>query len=338
MKTEYPALAPQPPTEQYTPSLAKCPTGQQFDAVLTLDDIAESLAYDAQQSSAVVCFASSSRRYTRVLAVRQVAAAVYYDFHVPGFENYWAGGLWHHNCGKSLTAKAIATAWGVPLLRLDLGALKSKFVGDSEANIRKAFRVVEAIGRCVVWLDEIEKGLAGATSGGSDSGVSADALGAILQWMQERSGEAFVVATANDASSLPPELLRKGRFDEVWWIDLPNFDERQAILKAALKAQKSNVTVDLRKVATACEAFTGSEIAALVPEAMFIAFADNKRKVTTEDLLKVASTTVPLSKTAAEKIERLRNWAAGRARPASKDDQVAIIQNALRSSERCIDL
>src|SRR5215831_9421487 len=112
-------------------------------------------------------------------------------------------------CGKSLTAKAVATAWGVPLLRVDLGALKSKFVGESEGNLRRAFKVIEAIGRCVVWLDEIEKALQGATSGSTDGGVSANALGAILSWMQERSGEAFVIATANDVEGLPPELLRK---------------------------------------------------------------------------------------------------------------------------------
>ena len=118
-------------------------------------------------------------------------------------------------CGKSLTAKAIATAWAVPLLRVDLGALKCKYVGECEANLRKAFNVIEALGRCVVWLDEIEKALAGATQGAADGGVSSDAFGAILSWMQDRQGEAFVIATCNDVTSLPPELLRKGRFDEL---------------------------------------------------------------------------------------------------------------------------
>lgn len=239
--------------------------------------------------------------------------------------------------GKSLTAKAISTAWGVPLLRLDPGALKSKFVGDSEANLRKAFRVIEAIGRCVVWIDEIEKGLQGATSGASDGGVSADALGAILQWMQERSGEAFVIATANDASSLPPELLRKGRFDEVWWIDLPTLRERVEILNASLKPHEAIIgaiiTID---VAVACEGFTGSEVAALVPEAMFLAFADGERKVVTADLLKVAETVVPLSKTAAEKIAKLRAWSQGRARPATA--ALETLEDVVRSSERRIDL
>lgn len=221
-------------------------------------------------------------------------------------------------CGKSLTAKAIATAWGVPLLRMDLGALKSKFVGESEGNLRKALGVIEAIGRCVVWLDEIEKALDGATSGSADGGVSADALGAILSWMQDRQGEAFVIATANNAEKLPPELLRKGRFDEVWWVDLPNSAERQAIVSAALKSHGRVIEdVVLGEVADATDTFTGAELAALVPDAMFAAFSDGAREVTTDDLLHAAKTVVPLAKTAEEKITRLREFWLGRARPAT---------------------
>jgi AAA+ superfamily predicted ATPase len=220
-------------------------------------------------------------------------------------------------CGKSLTAKAIATAWEVPLLRVDLGALKSKYVGESESNLRKAFKVIEAIGRCVVWLDEIEKSLQGATSGSADGGVSADALGAILSWMQERQGEAFVVATANDVEGLPPELLRKGRFDEMFYVDVPNRGERRDVLRAALKAHGRDVAgIDAGQVAEACEGFTGAEIAALVPDALFSAFADGARPICTTDLTQAAKSVVPLTKTAAEKINRLRQWAAGRARYA----------------------
>lgn len=224
-------------------------------------------------------------------------------------------------CGKSLTAKAISTAWGVPLLRLDLGALKSKFVGESEANIRRAFGVIEAIGRCVVWLDEIEKSLQGATSGSADGGVSADALGSVLSWMQERQGEAFVIATANDVSALPPEFLRKGRFDEIWFVDLPTEGERVEILDATLESHKRcTVSIDREAVARVCNGFTGSEVAAIVPDAMFAAFADQAREVTTDDLIAAANTVVPLSKTASDKIERLREWAKGRARLASKPE------------------
>jgi SpoVK/Ycf46/Vps4 family AAA+-type ATPase len=222
-------------------------------------------------------------------------------------------------CGKSLTAKATATAFGCPLLKIDLGALKSKFVGESEQNLRKAFKVIEAIGRCVVWFDEIEKSLQGATSGSSDGGVSSDALGAVLNWMQERQGEAFVIATANDVSSLPPELLRKGRFDEIFFVDLPNTAERIQIMGAALRAhnQADPSRINFDKIADATGDFTGSEIAAIVPDAMFRAFEDNVREITTDDLVWAAKRVVPLSVTAQEKIKALRDWAATRARRAS---------------------
>lgn len=239
-------------------------------------------------------------------------------------------------CGKSLTAKAIATAWGVPLLRLDLGALKSKFVGESEGNLRKAFEVIEALGRCVVWLDEIEKALAGATEGGADGGVSTDALGAILSWMQERQGEAFVIATANDVSKLPPELLRKGRFDEVWFVDLPTMSERTSILRAALKAhgREESAALDAELAAMSCEGFTGAEIAALVPDALFAGFADGARPITHNDLKTAAASVVPLAITAKEKIQALRDWAKTKARAASSPE----LATAAASQGRMIDL
>ena len=245
-------------------------------------------------------------------------------------------------CGKSLTAKAIATAWGVPLLKLDLGALKSKFVGESEGNLRKAFRVIEAIGRCVVWIDEIEKALQGSTSGSADGGVSSDALGAILNWMQERKTEAFVIATANDAESLPPELLRKGRFDEIWWIDLPTESERVDILMATMKThgrpptgRNFNVEAVAKVAKESCDGFTGSEIAAIVPDAMFAAFADGGREIDSGDLIAAASTVVPLAKTAKEKITKLRVWAEGRARPATKSE---VVKTSKSKNLRVLDI
>lgn len=232
-------------------------------------------------------------------------------------------------CGKSLTCKAIGTAWGVPIIRLDLGALKSKYVGESEGNLRQALSQIEAIGRCVVWLDEIEKALDGATSGSADGGVSADALGAILSWMQDRQGEAFVIATANNAEKLPPELLRKGRFDEIWWVDLPTLPEREAIVDASLKTHGRNpVNVDSAAVAYATDTFTGAELAALVPDAMFSAFNDGAREVTTDDLLIAAKTVVPLAKQSSEKIAGLREYWLGRARPATSAQAVVPARKA----------
>lgn len=236
-------------------------------------------------------------------------------------------------CGKSLSAKAIATAWGVPLLRLDLGALKSKFVGESEGNLRKALNVINTVGPCVVWLDEIEKSLAGATQGGADGGVSADALGTVLQWMQERPGGAFVIATSNDISGLPPEFLRKGRFDELWFIDLPNVKERVEILKAALRAHKRHdVKLDVMKIAEACLDFTGSEVAEIVPDALYAAFAESGRQINTGDLIQAASKVVPLSRTASDKINALRKWAEGRARRATT------LEDNVSSKKRKLDL
>jgi AAA+ superfamily predicted ATPase len=225
-------------------------------------------------------------------------------------------------CGKSLLAKATATAWGVPLLRLDLGALKGKFVGESEGNLRKALRVIEAIGRCVVWLDEIEKALQGATSASADGGVSADALGTVLTWMQERQGGAFVIATANEVENLPPELLRKGRFDEMWFVDLPTEIERHSVLSAALRANgRGDVKIDTGAVGRATDNFTGAEIAALVPDALYAAFADEAREITTADLIAAAKTVVPLAETAKEKVKKLRDWSQGRARPATRQTE-----------------
>ena len=227
-------------------------------------------------------------------------------------------------CGKSLTAKAIAAAWGMPLLRLDMGALRSKYVGESEGNIRKALQVAEAVSPCILWLDEIEKALAGSTGAQGDGGVAADALGAVLSWMQERVGSVFVIATANDVRALPPELLRKGRFDELFWVDLPTTVERSAIVAATLKQfDRTTDGIDLAAVAAATATFTGAEISALVPDALFAAFADGERSITTEDLITAAGTVAPLAKTAKEKIESLREWAKGRARLASSPEAVA---------------
>jgi len=239
------------------------------------------------------------------------------EYGLPLPKGIFVGGV--SGCGKSLLAKAVATDFEVPLLRMDLGALKGKFVGESEGNLRKALKVIEAIGRCVVWLDEVEKALQGATSGSADGGVSADALGTVLTWMQERQGGAFVIATANEVENLPPELLRKGRFDEMFFVDLPTEIERRSVLKAALRANgRGKVKIDEAAVARATDGFTGAEIAAIVPDALYLAFADKAREITTADLTAVAKKIVPLSQTAAEKVTKLRNWFKGRARLATR--------------------
>jgi len=240
--------------------------------------------------------------------------------------------------GKSLTAKAIATAWGQPLLRLDMGALRSKFVGESEGNIRKALQVAETVAPCVLWVDEIEKALAGSTGPQGDGGVGADALGTLLSWMQERAGSVFIVATANDVTALPPELMRKGRFDELFFVDLPNATERGEIIAASLDQYERSAEEILSDTATcteliaATDAFTGAELAALVPDALYSAFADGEREVTALDLLEAAKGVVPLSVTASEKIKSLREWATGRCRFAST------IEVKAESTRRALEL
>ena len=240
--------------------------------------------------------------------------------------------------GKSLVAKAVGTAWGIPTLKLDLGSLKAKFVGESEANLRKAQRTIDAVGRCVVWIDEIEKAI--VTEGAADGGVSSDQLGSLLSWMQERTGEAFIIATANDVSKLPPELLRSGRFDAIWWVDLPTRNERVEILGAALRQYGRGRLVEgspatrliaAGDVADATDGFTGAEIASLVPDAMFTAFADDSREIETGDLLEAARNVVPISKTAADKIKALRDWAVGKARPVTGGEKAQLTPSSRRT-------
>lgn len=220
--------------------------------------------------------------------------------------------------GKSLTAKCVASAWGMPLLRLDLGAMKSKYVGESEQNIRKALQTAEAVAPAILWVDEIEKSISGGTGQQGDGGVSADANATLLTWMQERKAPVFVVATANDIRDLPPEFLRKGRFDEVFWVDLPTTAERLDVLRKSLAENGvAEAGLDLDVVVGASDQFTGAEVAYLVPDAMFDAFDDGDRPIATKDLLRAAENTAPIAKVAAEKIDSLRKWGATNAKRAS---------------------
>lgn len=244
-------------------------------------------------------------------------------------------------CGKTLSCQAMGSEWGWPVVRLDINALKGKYVGESEGNLRKVFSKIEALGQVIVYIDEVEKALEGAVSGSADGGVSADALGAILTWMQDRAGGAFVMMTANDPSKLPPEFLRKGRFDEIWFIDLPNPVERAQIVTATLRANGRSIDdldIDLDAVAEATVNFTGAEIAALIEgDAMFAAFADGAREIQTDDILTAAAGVIPLAKTSSEKISRLRdNW-SGRARPATRRE-AETVQTGARLDVRRLDL
>ncbi|MDE7107742.1 MAG: AAA family ATPase [Clostridiales bacterium] len=226
-------------------------------------------------------------------------------------------------CGKSLTAKAIANEWKFPLLRFDLGKVFGGIVGESERNIRYALDVAKTISPCVLWIDEIEKGLSGSQSSGrTDGGTSARVFGTFLTWMQEKKEPVFVVATANDISSLPPELLRKGRFDEIFFVDLPSAKERENIFAIHLKNKNRDykkLGLDMDKLVKASEGFSGAEIEEVVNEALFNAYADGQNDVEMHNLLDCIKATSPLSRTMAETIANLRKWAEQRARLASKE-------------------
>lgn len=210
-------------------------------------------------------------------------------------------------CGKSLTAKATAALFGLPLLRMDLGSLMGKYVGDSEANMRRAIAVAEAVSPCVLWVDEVEKVFVGIGGGGAGSEVATRLFGYFLTWMQEKTRQVFVVATANDISALPPELLRKGRFDEIFFVDFPTESERQAIFKVHLdKRKKSEMCIDVRQLAGKTNGYSGADIEAVVKEGIEQAFVDGRAELTTERLLQVIQATQPLSVVMKDKVDQYR--------------------------------
>ena len=220
-------------------------------------------------------------------------------------------------CGKSLCAKAVASEWQKPLLKFDLGRVFGSLVGDSEKNMRKALKTAEDVAPSILWIDELEKGLSGI-GGGGDSGVASRVFGTLLTWMEEKKAPVFVVATANDVSQLPPELLRKGRFDEYFFVDLPTPPERGEILAIHLGRRKRDpADYDLRAVVQATDGFNGAEIEEVVVDALFRAFGETSKELRTEHLLMAAAEMVPLSRTRAADIEALRKWAAGNCRPAA---------------------
>ena len=238
-------------------------------------------------------------------------------------------------CGKSLTAKAMSTIWQLPLLKLDIGKIFSGIVGSSEENMRKAINTIEAVAPAILWVDEIEKGLSNATSS-NDSGVSSRIFGTLLTWMQEKTAPVFVIATANNISKLPPELLRKGRFDEIFFVDLPTLNERKEIFKVHLNKRlkdefvckniKPNDEGFINYLAEKTEGFIGSEIEQVVISSLCDAFFEN-RPVEAYDFEKAIENTVPLSTTQKEQIISLRQWANIRAVSASAKESIESYSN-----------
>jgi hypothetical protein len=225
-------------------------------------------------------------------------------------------------CGKSLCARAVAGEWKLPLVKFDTSAVYDKFIGETEKRIRKVFQVAEGLAPCVLWIDELEKVFAGSgpDSASADAGVSSRLLASFLCWMQDRKAAVFVAATCNNVTVLPPELIRKGRFDELFFVDLPNQAERKQIFAIQLARRKRNpADFDLDKAAFAAKGYSGAEIDAAVQGGLYAAYSE-KRQLTTQSLLDALSQTVPLSTTRAEEIQSLRQWAQTRAVPASLRD------------------
>ncbi|OPY36502.1 MAG: Proteasome-activating nucleotidase [Methanoregula sp. PtaU1.Bin051] len=232
--------------------------------------------------------------------------------------------------GKSLTAKMIADLWHIPLLRLDVGALFGSLVGESEERTRRALTLAETIAPCIIWVDELEKAFSFGTG---DSGTSQRVFAHLLTWMQEKTAPCFVVATANDISALPTELLRKGRFDEIFFLDLPSFDERKEIFSVHLKKRTCIPSeFDLDRLATETEGYVGAEIEQTITDAMYIAFNDKMRAVTTEDISRCIKTQVPISISQRETVTSLREWLAqGRAISASSVPKRTYLPEANRA-------
>ncbi len=215
-------------------------------------------------------------------------------------------------CGKSLAAKSVAGSWRVPLMRLDLGAIYNKYLGETERNLRESLKMADAVAPCVLWIDEIEKGVAPSDLV-SDGGESRRVLGALLTWMAERRSRVFLVATANDIKSLPPELIRKGRFDEIFFVDLPDPACREEILKIHLARRKHDAqSFNLHDLSEACEGFSGAEIEQAVVSALYEAAAASE-PLSARHILAEMRRTRPLSVIMAERVRSLRSWAKDRA-------------------------
>ena len=211
-------------------------------------------------------------------------------------------------CGKSLNAKAAANLFGVPLLRLDMGRLMGKYVGESESNLRNAIALAEAISPCVLWIDELEKAFAGIGGTGGGAEVTTRLFGNFLTWMQEKDSLTFVVATANDITKLPPELLRKGRFDEIFYVGLPDRAERETIFKIHIAKRRSMDlnSIDISKLVDKTEGFSGADIEGVVKDAIESAFSDDKVSIQTSDILEAIKNTHSLSEIMKDALEKMK--------------------------------
>ena len=210
-------------------------------------------------------------------------------------------------CGKSLAAKATAKLFKVPLVRLDVGRLLGKYIGESEENMRRALKLAEAISPCVLWIDELEKAFSGIGSTGGGSDVTTRLFGQFLTWMQEKENTVFIVATANDISKIPPEFLRKGRFDELFYVDFPNNEERKKIIEIHLKKRgKWNRDLDIISVVKDTDGYSGADLEAIVKDAVESCFVEGRKQITTDDLKKAQKSIKSISSTLSTRIKQIK--------------------------------
>jgi SpoVK/Ycf46/Vps4 family AAA+-type ATPase len=242
------------------------------------------------------------------------------DFGLPAPKGVLLLGV--QGCGKSLMAKTISNIWQLPLLRFDVGRVFGSLVGSSEQNMRRGIKVAESVAPVVFWIDEIDKAFRGSrgSQAATDAGTSSRVFSTFLTWLSEKKSPVFVVATANDVSMLPPELLRKGRFDEIFFVDLPSVQERKEIFRVHLAKRKIDIDkFDLDTLSRSAAGYSGAEIEEAIISAMFDAFYE-KQQLSTERLINSLQQTVPLSKTMSEDVDNLRKWAVSRARPATSPE------------------
>jgi len=290
------------------------------DGAITDEDIPEMnrLKFDLLDSEGVLQFAYDTEKFSQVAGLDNLKNWLRIrrsEFVKNSTEDRPKGILLLgvQGSGKSLAAKAVAGSWGLPLLRLDFGTLYNKFFGETERNLRNSLRQAEMMSPCVLWMDEIEKGLA---TGNQDNATSKRILGTLLTWMAENTAAVFIVATSNDITSLPPELIRKGRMDEVFFVDLPPAKVRIEIFRIHLAKRKLDpADFDLKALAETAEGFTGAEIEEAVVAARYLA-ASQKKGISTEDIISAVNRTYPVSVLRAESIQALRTWAKGRTVPA----------------------
>jgi len=304
-------------------------------AVLTMDGWKKSQDIDMQRDTVF-----TRNGLQKVVGKKYTGIKDTFDLQVNSISHsYFSNNVVSHNCGKSLVCKAISSAWQMPLLRLDFGKLFGHLVGDSERNAREAIKQAEAIAPSILWIDEIEKAISGVQSSGqTDGGITSRVLSTFLTWMQEKTTPVFVVATANDHQAIPPEFLRAGRFDEIFFVDLPNVEEREEILQVLLRQRNIDFsTINIPLIAQSSNNYSGAELEKAIDNAMLVGFSDGLRPIITNDVVNALREFKSLFDMRKGEFVDLRDWADGTCRKANQE-AITVTNLGQMSSARDLDL